>query len=99
MPAPIMVVVSSLASQQLDWAGLRPAGQPRAPVPTWRGSLNQAERQVEFLAQLLFAPGHLSIVALVIVAAQVQDAVQGENLDFFGGRVSEGSRIFGCYLR
>jgi hypothetical protein len=31
---------------------------------------------VEFCAQLFFAPRHLSIVALVIEAAQMQDAVQ-----------------------
>ncbi len=41
-----------------------------------RRPFNQAQRQVEFRAQLFFAPSHLSIVALVIVAAQMQDAVQ-----------------------
>jgi hypothetical protein len=50
-----------------------------------RRSLDEAERKVEFRAQLFFAPGHPSIVALVIVAAQMQDAVQHSNLDFLGG--------------
>jgi len=54
---------------------------------------------VEFRAQLFFAPSHLSIVALVIVAPQMQDAVQHENLNFLGGRVSERARILRCDLR
>jgi hypothetical protein len=53
---------------------------------------------MKFRAQLFFSSCHWSIVALVIVAAQVQEAVQGEDLHFLGGRVSEGSRILGCYL-
>ena len=61
-----------------------------------RGSFDQAQRKVEFRTQLFFAPCHPSIVALVIVAAQMQDAVQHENLNFLGGRVPERSRIFGC---
>jgi hypothetical protein len=47
-----------------------------SPGARSRRSLNQAQRKVEFCAQLFFAPRHPSIVALVIVAAQMQDAVQ-----------------------
>jgi len=36
---------------------------------------------------------HGAVVALVIVAAQVQDTVQGENLYFLGGGVSEFLRV------
>ena len=34
----------------------------------------------------------------MIVAAQMQDAVQHENFNFLGWRVSERARIFGCDL-
>jgi len=54
---------------------------------------------VEFRAQLFFAASHLSIVALVIVAAQMQDAVENQDLDFFAGGVSERSRIVGGNFR
>ena len=63
-----------------------------------RRSLNQAQRKVEFRAQLFFAPRHPSIVALVIVAAQMQDAVQHQNFNFLGRRVSERARILRCHL-
>jgi hypothetical protein len=41
-----------------------------------RGSLNQSVGKVKNRAQLFFALRHLSIVALVIEAAQMQNAVQ-----------------------
>jgi len=53
---------------------------------------------VEFRAQLLFAASHLSIVALMIVAPQMQDAVQHKDFNFLGWRMSEGARIFCCDL-
>ena len=54
--------------------------------------------QAESRAQLFFASGHLSIVALVIVAAQMQDAVQNENFDLLRGRVPEQACILRCDL-
>ena len=41
----------------------------------------------------VLSASHLAIVALVIVACQMQDSVQRENFDFFGGGVSECARI------
>ena len=57
-------------------------------------SLDQPQRQAQIRAQLFFAPRHLSIVALVIVAAQMQNAVQHQNLDFLGRRVAQGGAFF-----
>ena len=45
-------------------------------------------------AQFFFAPRHLSIVALVIVAAQMQNAVQRQDLDFFGRPCVPSARAF-----
>ena len=53
---------------------------------------------MEFRAQLFFAASHLSIVALMIVTAQMQDAMQHKNLNFLGCHVSERARIFSCDL-
>jgi hypothetical protein len=51
------------------------------------------------MTQFFFFPGHLALVAFVIVAAQMQDSVQRENFDFFGGRVPKGARIVGGDFR
>ena len=53
------------------------------------GSLNQSDWKTQFAAQSFFPPRHLSVVVFVIVTAQVQDAVQNQNLDFFGSGVPE----------
>ncbi len=54
---------------------------------------------MKFCAQLFFASGHLSSVALVIEAAQMQDAVQHKNLNFFRRKVSESPGISRCDFR
>ena len=58
-------------------------------------SFDQRYGQSELLPQPLFFSGHLTVVALMIVSRQVQDAVQGKNLDFFGGGMSEAAGILG----
>ena len=40
-----------------------------------------------------FAPRHLPVVALMIVAAQMQYAVQNKNLDFLRGGMAERARV------
>jgi hypothetical protein len=62
MPTPIILI-----------ARLLPALPPNDGS---RDSLNQSVGKVEFCAQLFFELRHLPIVALVIVTAQMQDAVQ-----------------------
>ena len=47
---------------------------------------DQCSRQPECPAQLCFFPRHLTIIALMIKARQMQDSVQGQNLDFLRQR-------------
>ena len=63
------------------------------------GSLYQSQWQVQLGAELFFAPSHLSIVALVIVATQMQDAVEHENFNFFGWGMAQIAGIFRGNLR
>jgi len=50
---------------------------------------------VEFAAELLLAPCHLAVVALMVVAAQMENSVQDKNFNFYAGVVPESTRILG----
>ncbi|HWZ84356.1 MAG TPA: hypothetical protein VNW47_17135 [Terriglobales bacterium] len=60
------------------------------------GSFDQADGEAKLAAEFFFAAGHFPAVTFVVVAAQVKDAVQSENLDFLGGGVSESARVVRC---
>jgi len=51
--------------------------------------LNEADRQSQFPAQLCFFARHLTIIALMIEACQMEQAVEGEDLDLLSGGVAE----------
>lgn len=57
-------------------------------------AMNEIRGEFELCAKLFFFRGHLSVVCLVIVSSQVENAVEHENTQFFVERVIELSGLF-----
>ncbi len=75
---------------------LRKDGAPPAAGPlfarVWLSAFDEALGQAKLGAEKTFAAGHLAGVGFVIVAGEVEQAVQDEDLDFGGERVA----LFRC---
>jgi hypothetical protein len=61
-------------------------------------SFDEPDRQFELLPQFDFARLHFTAISLVIVAGQVQQSVQNQDLQLSLGRVPELGGVGGCYL-
>ena len=62
------------------------------------GPLNQADRKAQFAAQGMFFGRHLTMVAFMVVAAEVEKPVQNQNFYFSSEGMSKRSGITGCDL-
>jgi hypothetical protein len=70
--------------------------------PPWAataGSFDQSHRQPQCVAQTRFSRRHLSVIFFMIVAREMKDAVQSENLNLLRYCMAEALRILTGQLR
>src|SRR3974390_3009515 len=76
-------------------AAIRARCRHRSRGPPGLDALDESGWKAQIAAQPLFATRHLAVVPLVVVATQVENAVQREDFDFQGRGVSERTGVAG----
>jgi hypothetical protein len=61
-----------------------------------RGALDEGGGETEFAAEGGFAGGHFAVVGFVVLAGEVEEAVEEEDANFVAQGVAVGGGLTGC---